>query len=921
MADSLADAAPDVAAVAAAARSGSPLVPALRGLLSAFDAGLYHRFRAGVAAATLILERTEFVDALIGQLWTAALYGHPTAHEGTPSPPLPVSVATDAGVGTPGCALLAIGGYGRGELHPGSDIDVLVLIDPPRNTVPYERIECFIAQLWDLGLEIGHGVRTLEESLQASASDVCIATTLLESRTLAGDPSLLPQARAELDAQRQWPSRLYFEAKLAEQQQRHARFHDTAYNLEPNIKSSPGGLRDIQMIGWVAKRHFGSEDLHGLVGAGFLTEAEYQTLYAAQSYLWDVRFGLHMIAKRREDRLLFDHQLTLARLFDDQDDDRNLAVEQFMQRYFRTVMRISRLNELLLQHFAEEILHGDDDAEPQPINRRFQSRRGYLEVTDPRVFARYPFALLEAFLILEQHSELKGVRASTIRLIRQHRTSIDERFRRDLRCRSLFIEILRQPQGVTHALRRMHRYGVLGRYIPDFARITGRMQYDLFHAYTVDSHTLFVIGNLRRLTLPEHRDELPLAHAVMAQAPKPELLYLAGLFHDIAKGRGGDHSQLGARAAYEFCIQHGLGAYDARLVAWLVLHHLTLSTTAQRKDISDPAVITELARTVGNQAYLDALYLLTIADIRATNPALWNTWRSALLDELYVLTRRAIRRGTSNPIGKDELIRDTQRDARRILRQRGLLPKQIRTLWQHLPDDYFLRHNAEEIAWHTEGMLGAHIDDMPLVLVDRNTASGGMQVFLYAEDRPDLFAHCVSALDRLGLDIYEARIITTVCGYTLDSYLVLERQSKNATSTLHISELANTRRRDEIRAKVRAAACSEGLPPLPVTRQVPRQLRHFQTATEIVFNDDPLNGRTIVELTTADRPGLLARIGAAFSRCEIRVKNAKIATMGERAEDIFFITDTDGAPLRRPEQFRCVRDTLTELVDEEHGVT
>lgn len=868
---------------------GDGLLGALRTALDNYDAWLAERFRNGATAAILVPERACYVDAVVSKLWHSTLGRYAK---------------------TPGLALLAVGGYGRSELHPGSDIDVLLLYDPSRIILPGELIEAFIAGMWDLGLVVGHSVRTIEESLQAAAQDLSIVTALLESRWIAGDHELLSTARAELDAQYIWPSNKFLEAKIEEQQERYEKFHDTAYNLEPNIKSSPGGLRDIQMLGWVAKRHFGSEKLHDLVECGFLTEAEYQILYAAQCYLWDIRFALHTVTKRREERLLFDHQIALAEMFGYCDDDRNLAVEKFMQRYFRNAMKISRLNEMLLQHLQEELIYADQDAEPHPINSRFQTRKGFIEVTGPKVFNHYPFALLEVFLLLEQHPQIKGVRASTIRLIRQHRTLIDAKFRSDLRCRSLFMEIMRQPQGITHALRRMHRYGVLSRYIPAFAHITGRMQYDLFHAYTVDSHALFVVRNLRRMAMPEHREELPQAHEVMLQIPKPELLYLAGLFHDIAKGRGGDHSELGASEAYDFCIKHGIGAYDARLVSWLVLHHLTFSSTAQRQDISDPAVIAEIARTVGNQLHLDCLYLLTIADIRATNPALWNTWRAALLDELYLLTRRAIRRGLNNPLDKRELIRDTQRDARRILRQRGQLPGQVRAFWrERLPEEYFLRHNAEEIAWHTEAMLNASRHDLPLVLAAQRSPGGGILVFLYAEDSADLFARCASTLDRLGLDIHEARIITTEDGYTLDSYLVLEHNGDASDYT--------AARGEEIRSALREAAGSVQPPPNPANRRVPRQLRHFHTATRINFNDDSPNQRTVVEVTTADRPGLLARVGVAFSRCGVRVKNAKIATMGERAEDIFFITDNNGEPLRHEEQFNCVRSKLIRYVDGE----
>ncbi len=874
-------------AVAAELAQGASLIAVLRKALADGDAILRQCFAEGAPAAELVPWRAALMDRILNRAWESRL-----------------------GAFGDLSTLVAVGGYGRGELHPGSDVDVLVLIRPSTRERLAEAVEAFIAALWDLGLDVGHSVRTVPECEEAAGADVTIATNLMESRRIAGSADLFHEMREVTGHDRVWPSRTFFQVKLAEQQARHDKYHDTAYNLEPNIKASPGGLRDIQMVGWVAKRHFGADRLHDLVKEGFLTEAEYQALYAGQCFLWDVRFALHTLAGRREDRLLFDHQIALAGEFGYSDKDGALAVEQFMQRYFRTVMELSRLNEMLLQLFAEVILYAEENETPVPINKRFQARKGFLEVAHRHVFRDYPFALLEVFLLLEQHPELKGVRAATIRLIRQHRTLIDERFRRDMRARTLFMEILRQPQGITHALRRMHRYGVLGRYIPAFGRITGRMQYDLFHVYTVDSHTLFVVRNLRRMAIPEHRDELPLAHTVMTRVRKPELIFLAALFHDIAKGRGGDHSELGARDAYEFAIQHGLGAYDARLVSWLVLHHLAMSMTAQRKDLSDPQVITDFARLVGDQIHLDCIYLVTVADIRATNPELWNSWRAALLDELYTLTRRALRRGLGNPVDKPELVREAQSEARRLLYHGGIGHAKVREIWQRLPDDYFLRHTPREIAWHTEAVAATGDADLPLVVISADDQRGGTVVFLYARDNPHLFARSVSALDRLGLDIQDARIITTECDYTLISYMVLDSDGEPVDIALRAAEI-----REAIRAAI--ADHTGEAPQPPAARRLPRQLRHFQTRTQITFSDDPQNQRTALEIITADRPGLLARVGQAFSDCKVRVKNAKISTIGERAEDVFFITDEDGRPLLAPEQFRRVRERLRALLDEE----
>ncbi|RLK50728.1 UTP--GlnB (protein PII) uridylyltransferase GlnD [Alkalispirillum mobile] len=879
----------DAAALDTALAQGQPPIAALRQALKEGDQALADQFHAGTPAAELVPRRAYLMDRIIQRLWRQHLQH-----------------AEDR------CALVAVGGYGRGELHPGSDVDVMILVEPDGREELGDQLEGMITALWDLGLEVGHSVRSVDDCLREAEMDITVATNLMEARLLCGQAGLFRAMRDVTAPDRIWPSRAFFEAKWAEQVARHQKYHDTGYNLEPNIKSSPGGLRDIQMVGWVAKRHFGANTLRALVDHEFLTEQEFDALIAGQNFLWDIRYALHLLAGRREDRLLFDHQTQLAEQFGYRDREHNLAVEQFMQRYFRTVMELSRLNEMLLQLFQEAILYAGEHETPVLLNKRFQSRRGFLEVTHRNVFRRYPFALLEVFLIMQQHPELKGVRASTIRLIRQYRNLIDQRFRKDIRARSLFMEIMRQPRGLTHELRRMHRYGVLGRYIPAFGQITGRMQYDLFHVYTVDSHTLFVVRSLRRFAIPKHAHEFPQCNTIMARLPKPELLYLAGLFHDIAKGRGGDHSELGARDAYDFCIQHGLGAYDARLVSWLVRTHLLMSMTAQRKDISDPDVITEFARQVGDQIHLDYLYLLTVADIRSTNPSLWNSWRDALLAELYILTKRALRRGLGNPVDKSELIKETQAQARRRLRQRGLHHMTVRAIWRRLADDYFLRHSAEEIAWHTEAIAAASRDDLPLVLVKPRGPRGGTELFIYARDHRYVFARTVSALDRLGLNIQDARIITTDQGYTLDSYLVLEDDGEPVSDEARCQQMVD---------RLRTSLDQANEPPDLAEHRLPRRLKHFSTPTQINFSNDGPNQRTVLELITGDRPGLLAQVGQAFSQCRVKLKNAKIATIGERAEDVFFITDEHDAPLSDPAQYRCLRDALAQCVDDQNEST
>ncbi|HMB60289.1 MAG TPA: [protein-PII] uridylyltransferase, partial [Xanthomonadales bacterium] len=559
--------------------------------------------------------------------------------------------------------LVAVGGFGRGELHPHSDVDLLILLDDEAGEdIPREAMENFIQLLWDAGFYLGHSVRTVGECVEEAKADVSTATTLMEGRLLDGPAVLFQRLQSAITPQKMWPAGAFFEAKFEEQHQRHARYHDTAYNLEPNIKEGPGGLRDIQMIAWVAKRHFGAQTLHGLVEHGFLTETEYTDLVSDQRFLWRVRYALHLLAGRAEDRLLFDHQRQVAERLGFSDNEANLAVEQFMQTYYRTVMQLERLNERLLQLFQEELLAAGSEP-AQPLGEEFQVCHNYLEARDDGVFLRRPAAMMEMFLLLARHEELKGVSASTIRLVRDNLYLVDDEFRKDKVVANYFLELLRQPEGVYTQLQRMNRYGVLAEFIPAFGNIVGRMQYDLFHVYTVDQHTLFVVRNLRRFAYGKYRDRFPHCLSVFKRIERPELLYLAALFHDIAKGRGGDHSELGAVDAQEFCAGLELGSADAEMISWLVKQHLLMSRTAQRKDLTDPATIQEFAARVGTARYLDYLYLLTVADIAATSPPLWNNWKNGLLWDLYLQTGAALRRGLENPLQRATAIRETRASA------------------------------------------------------------------------------------------------------------------------------------------------------------------------------------------------------------------------------------------------------------------
>ena len=864
------------------ARADNPIA-VVRAALKAAQQQINDAFQHGTPVAELVHRRAQIIDDLLRNIWQQTMPGDSTDF-----------------------ALVAVGGYGRGELHPGSDIDVQILVTPECRGVLCAPIEKFITYLWDIGLEMGHSVRTVAECAEEAAKDITVVTNLMECRHLAGSTELFEAMQKAVSPENIWPSRRFFQAKLLEQVSRHHKYHDTAYNLEPNIKEGPGGLRDIQIIAWVAKRHFGAKALDELVEHHFLTTTEYQALVEGQDFLWQIRFALHSLTGRREDRLLFDYQRTLAEQFGYRDNGPSLAVEQLMKRYYRTVMELSRLNEMLLQLFEEAILYVSDPGVPAIINKRFQNRKGFIEVRNERVFRRYPFAMLEMFLLLQQHPELKGVRATTIRLLRNHTHLIDEKYRNDLRHRSLFMEILRQAGGVTEQLRRMNRYGVLAAYLPAFGHIVGLMQYDLFHVYTVDEHTLTVVRNLRRFSHPEFAKEFPLCSEIMQNhIPKQEILTLAALFHDIAKGRSGDHSELGEQESLDFCLHHGLSLYDSRLVAWLVRNHLIMSMTSQRKDISDPEVITEFAMTVRGHQRLNYLYLLTVADIRGTNPGLWNSWKDALLLDLYTTTMRVLRRGLENPIDQAERIDETRNEAQKLLKADKVDPAVIDKLWREFDDDYFLRYSADEIAWHTQGILNMESGQFPMILIRHHGQRGGTEIFIHSLSDDRLFARTTQVLDQLGLNIVDARIIAAKNGLTLDTYTVLEDTGQ---------PINNAHRELDIYNKLQE--CLTDLDQdFTLTRRQPRLFKHFAIQTEIEFSSDEANDRTIIEVMTVDRPGLLSRIGQALVECGVRLHNAKITTFGARVEDTFFITDKDNNPLTGEGQFACLRQSISDYID------
>lgn len=788
-------------------------------------------------------------------------------------------------------SLVAVGGYGRSELLPHSDIDILILTRKDNASRYKSCISSFCTLLWDIGLEVGQSVRSIKQCKSESINDITVATALMESRTICGPVELQSEMYALTTGKRVWPIKQFLRAKWDEQNARHEKYHDIDYALEPNVKTSPGGLRDIQTIAWVAKRHFGASSFKDLVELGFLKESEMTMLNKGQQFLWKLRYGLHHLEGRREDRLLFDKQRELAKLFGYKDDEKSLGVEKLMKQYYRAVANMRALNDVLLQHFDEAILREGERVKIEKINNRFQIRNDYIEVISPDIFKRYPSALLEVFVLMAQNPKIQAIRASTVRLLRDNRRLIDEEYRNDIRNVTLFMELLRSPHKMTLQIRRMARYGILGRYLPEFEQISGQMQHDLFHIYTVDAHTLQVVENMRLFRLPDAAEKYPIAAHIHKNLPKVELLYIAGLYHDIAKGRGGDHSTLGMKDAEDFCVKHRLSSWDTKLVVWLVSKHLFMSMTAQRRDINDPEVIHEFATMMGDKLHLDYLYAMTVADIRATNPELWNSWRASLMKQLYLNTKRALRLGLENPRNREERIADKKDTALTKLKEHNIDEERILQIWANANDEYFLRESAANIIWHTEAISGFS-ESGALVSTDcliQDALEGATQIFIYTKNSNYLFAKTAAAFEKLKLNIQGARIFTSDNDYCMDTYTVLESSGQPVGN--------NPKRLAEIEKMVSEYLSSDVSAIVPSHIRRSRKEKYFNHTIEINWLNSPDRNYSTVEINCPDQAGILASIGKTFAKHQINLQDARITTLGERVEDLFFVTDQLNKPI------------------------
>ena len=780
-------------------------------------------------------------------------------------------------------SLIAVGGYGRKEFYPKSDTDLLILINDQKKDQHKKNISHFLAYLWDIGIEVSHSTRTIKECITEGSRDISIATTLLESRYISGSKKMFENLIKTIDESKSfWSNKDFYQEKVDEQIKRHLQFNNTAYNLEPDIKNGPGSLRDLHTIFWLCKKFLGIDQIEELLNHNILTEKQLQQLINSRNFLSLIRYSLHSETKRAENRLLFEYQKKLAKQLNYEDQDHLIGVEIFMQDYYKSASTISRMNEIILQTLKQQFLEISEN-KVKDINQNFQIKNQLVGLKDDISFKDKPALLLEIFLLFQKNKDIEGIDAKTIGLITNNLQLINKDFRRKIEHKEIFLEILKAPEGVTHELRRMNLYGVLGHYIPAFGLIEGRMQYDLFHAFTVDEHTLFVVSNLRRLALTRFNHEFPEDSQKMQAIESPEILYIAGLFHDIAKGRGGDHSIIGAEEAEVFCLDHGLTNYDSKVVSWLVMNHLVFSLTAQKKDIYDPNVIRDLALLIGDELRLDYLYLLTVCDVRATNPTLWNSWKKRLFDDLYLLTKKALREGLEEPIDKEELIREKISLTKNELNNHEF--QNVENFLSYFDDDYFIKFNMNEILKQSLVMINRNIPNKAQDIIDISAIDNEdyFYAFVFTQIDNESFYKITSIFEQEGVSVRDAKVVRVNEEYCIYSfYFDHMRTMKDEIN----------QKNEAINKYINEAMASDSFSAQSSSQILSRRLRSFDKKVDISFSEDLIHNRTVMEITCIDRPGLLSNISKILKEESIWIQSAKIATIGENADDIFYLNNS-----------------------------
>ncbi len=849
------------------------------------------RFHEGECAHQLVKERSQFMDLILTRVWN--LYSWQSK-----------------------ISLLAVGGYGRGELHPHSDIDLLLLTTEESVDKDYKNIEEFLAFLWDLNLQIGHSVRSINQCASAARKDITILTNLLETRLIIGIELMRKRLLDRIRPQKLYSSKAFYRGKLKEQSERYRKHGGTDYNLEPNVKEAPGGLRDIQLITWIAIYHFNVSCRSDLVTKNFFLEDEYHRLYQDEEFLWRVRYGLHIIAGRQEERLLFDHQRKLAVLLGYQDSEGKLGVEKFMQRYYRTVLSIRGLTDVLHQYLNEVIYKTKTNVKIKSFNNYFVIHGDLIDTVSESIFQDHPPAMLELFVILGENENINGIRASVIRKLLQSAHLIDKKFRSSKDNQNLFLRLLRSPYKLSVQLNRMNRYGILGKYLPAFGKIIGQMQHDLFHIYPVDVHTLKVIENIRRLARPEVAKRFPIPSHIFKNLSKPELLIIAALYHDIAKGRGGDHSKLGGAEVVKFAKLHDLTLEEEELLKWLIENHLLMSAVSQREDVSDPKVIGKFASIVGNTMHLDFLYVLTVGDINATNPNLWTEWKGSLMQKLYMATNRYLNRVNLTPMDKNRWSANAKHKIFRRLGEIGISSSAAESVWAELGSEFFLRETTEDIVRYTSEIIKKfQVKDIPTsknnhIILLKNIGIEvqiATQIFVFSKDIQNTLAVIAAALEKLELNVQDARLHTNGNGDAFDVFYVLTSDGKPISN--------ENRLRERITESLSKAISNPQIFSNPPSRRTPRRLKSFKRKTKAIFSSNLENNTTVLEVLTPDRPGLLALLASIFFRFNLRLLTAKISTLGEQVEDIFYLTNSNYKPINDQNVCQELSKTICEELD------
>lgn len=823
--------------------------------LDSFKQYQFQQFKNKVAVEQLIHARSDYFDQLLERLWYYFFPQSSLNHH---------------------VALIAVGGYGRRELHPLSDIDLLILSEQHLTKQQEQRVSQFITLLWDLKLQIGHSVRTLALCLEKAKEDLTIMTNLIESHFITGGKALFEKMKRVVLSNNLWSNESFFHAKLAEQQQRHARYHSTRYKLEPDIKNSPGGLRDLHTLLWITLKYFRVTSIDEIPQTHHITHEEFLTLQSCLHFLWRLRFALHSVIHRYDNHLLFERQLSIARLLGYHGSG-NAPVEQMMKDYYRVVHNVNELNQMLIQVFSESLFNQHNTI--THFNHDYQLKNNSIDLLNPGLFIQQPEKIIELFYLLTKHEQISGIHSNTVRQLRYARRHFHSLLCYNRQARSFFLQIIRHPNGIKYGLLRMHQYGILAIYIPGWKQINGLMQFDLFHTYTVDEHTIRVLMNIANYTTPSAIDHFPLCQQIYPTLSRPETLIIAALFHDIGKGKNGDHSKHGAIAAEQFAHLHDLSEKESQRISWLIKNHLLMSLTAQNRDIQDLNVIRHFATQVRSQQRLKYLLCLTVADVCATNETLWNTWKQNLLHTLYIQTLAVLNLG-EQPLPKQRtIVRQNKQAALQLLQKENLNLQTIEAIWKRCRIDYFIRQTPQQLAWQAKHLIN-HPQNLPLVLVNPVMLHGGTDIFIYAPDRPFLFAAVCRELELRNLNIHAAHIFTNRDNMAMDTFIVLEPNGQ-PISPLRYSSLIT---------ELKKIVCHFTYQP-GKQQKMPIQLHHFSVPTQINFLSTQDESKTVVELIALDRPGLLACIGEVFAALNISLISAKVATIGKHIEDLFILTD------------------------------